>query len=107
MKVLWEIYIGNLYGLGEELLENSPVEKDLGILVDEKLDMSQHCGLAAQKASCVLGCIKKRPAGRGREEGCPLLLGSCEAPSRVLCPGLGPPAQERCRALGMGLEEGP
>ena len=44
-----------------------PVKKNLGVLVDGKLDMSQQNALAAQKAKCILNCIKSSVINRVRE----------------------------------------
>ncbi|KAJ7404952.1 hypothetical protein WISP_142594 [Willisornis vidua] len=53
--------------LGNELVDSSPVKKDLEKLVDEKLYMTQQCALTVQMASCILGSIKSSVTSRVRE----------------------------------------
>ncbi|GAB0185885.1 hypothetical protein GRJ2_001053800 [Grus japonensis] len=85
---------GYTYKLGDERLESSPTERDLGVWVDGKLNMSQQCGLAAKRANCVLGCIKHSIASRSREVIVPL------------CTALVWPHLEYCALLGASISEG-
>ncbi|GAB0200831.1 mitochondrial enolase superfamily member 1 [Grus japonensis] len=55
------------YRLGVDLVGSSAAEKDLGVLLDNKLSTSQQCARVAKKANGILGRTEKSVASRWRE----------------------------------------
>lgn len=58
------------YEPGEEWLESSSEEKELGVLVDSQLNKKPACAQVAKQPNGILACMSNNVASRTREEIC-------------------------------------
>ncbi|CAM5146598.1 unnamed protein product [Natator depressus] len=60
------------YKMGNDCLGKSTAKRDLGVIVDHKLDTSQQSNTVAKKANIVMGCISRSVVSKTREVILPL-----------------------------------
>jgi len=93
------------YILGTDWLESSSEEKDLGVLVDSKLNINQQCTVAARKVTnSVLHYEDHCQQVKGGSFS--HLLNTREVKSGVLCPVLDSTIQERHGHTGVSPPRG-
>jgi len=88
--------------LGNKRIEHHSAEKDLGVLVDCKLDMCPH----SPESQMYPGMHQKKGGQQVKGSDPPLLLCSDETSPGVLYPDVEFSAQERCGSVGAHPEEG-
>ncbi|PKU46993.1 rna-directed dna polymerase from mobile element jockey-like [Limosa lapponica baueri] len=93
---------GVQHRLGSTRLGSSSMERDLGFLLDNKLNMSEQCAVAADR---MLGHQQGHHQQRQRSH-YPTLLSTCQATPGMLCSVLVTAMQKRCGQAGEGPEKG-